>query len=80
MRRRKETQDGQNGFQQGRRRVATEGVPVGYVEDCDEPRTMLGAVFTSLLEAEESHHAETDQQVIDGMSQNPRQQTPGFFV
>ena len=34
---------------------------------------MLGTVFTSLLKAEESHYAETDQQIIDGMSQNPRQ-------
>ena len=26
-----------------------EAYPLGYVEDFDEPRTMLGAVFTSLL-------------------------------
>ena len=34
--------------QQGRRGVKTGGVPLGYVEDFDEPRTTLGVVFTSL--------------------------------
>lgn len=51
MRRRKETQDGQNGFQQGRRREGTGGVPVGYVEDSVEPRTKLEGIFTILPQA-----------------------------
>jgi len=37
--------------QQGRRRVETGGVPSGYVEDFDESRTMLGAIFSILLRA-----------------------------
>jgi hypothetical protein len=32
-----------------------EAYPLGYVEDFDDPRTTLGAVFTSLL-AEEGHY------------------------
>ena len=35
--------------QQGRRRVRTGGVPLGYVEDCDEPRTKLADFFSILL-------------------------------
>jgi len=35
--------------QQGRRRVETGGVPSGYVEDFDEPRTKLAAFFSILL-------------------------------
>ena len=35
--------------QQGRRRVETGGVPSGYVEDFDEPRTMLADFFSILL-------------------------------
>jgi hypothetical protein len=35
--------------QQGRRRVETGGAPsVGYVEDFDEPRTMLADFFSRL--------------------------------
>jgi hypothetical protein len=37
-------------IQQGRRRVETGGVPQGYVEDFDEPRTMLVDVFSVLQE------------------------------
>jgi len=36
-------------IQQGRRRVETGGVPSGYVEDFDEPRTMLPDFFNVLL-------------------------------
>ena len=36
--------------QQGRRRVETGGVPQGYVEDFDEPRTKLANFFSILLE------------------------------
>jgi len=36
-------------FQQGRMRITTGGVPPGYVEDFDEPRTKLEAVFNILL-------------------------------
>ena len=32
----------------GRRRVKTGGVPAGYVEDVDEPRTTREAVFSRL--------------------------------
>ncbi len=35
--------------QQGRRRVETGGVPSGYVEDFDEPRTKLADFFSTLL-------------------------------
>jgi hypothetical protein len=35
--------------QQGRRRVETGGVPSGYVEDFDEPRTKLADFFSILL-------------------------------
>jgi hypothetical protein len=35
--------------QQGRRRVETGGVPSGYVEDFDEPRTKLEGIFSILL-------------------------------
>jgi len=35
--------------QQGRRRVETGGVPRGYVEDFDEPRTKLADFFSILL-------------------------------
>jgi hypothetical protein len=35
--------------QQGRRRVETGGVPLGYVEDFDEPRTKLEDFFSILL-------------------------------
>ena len=34
---------------QGRRRVETGGVPLGYVEDFDEPRTKLGSLFSRRL-------------------------------
>jgi hypothetical protein len=34
--------------QQGRRRFETGGVPLGYVEDFDEPRTKLADVFSIL--------------------------------
>jgi hypothetical protein len=34
---------------QGRRRVETGGVPWGYVEDFDEPRTKLADFFSILL-------------------------------
>ena len=53
--------------------------PLGYVEDFDDPRTTLGTVFTSLL-AEESHYGKTHQQIVDGVSQDTRQQTPGLFI
>jgi hypothetical protein len=43
-----EIQDAQNDTQQGRRRVATGGIPLGYVEDCDEPRTKLRVIFSIL--------------------------------
>ncbi len=33
---------------QHRRRVKAAGVPLGYVEDFDEPRTQLGAWFSIL--------------------------------
>ena len=36
-------------IQQGRRRIETGGVPSGYVEDFDEPRTTLGDFFNVLL-------------------------------
>ena len=36
--------------QQGRRRVETGGVPLGYVEDFDKPRTKLADFFSILLE------------------------------
>ena len=36
---------------QGRRRVETGGVPLGYVEDFDEPRTLLADFFSILLES-----------------------------
>ena len=35
--------------QQDRRRAETGGVPCGYVEDFDEPRTMLAGCFSILL-------------------------------
>ena len=35
--------------QQGRRRFETGGVPLGYVEDFDEPRTKLAAFFSIRL-------------------------------
>ena len=35
--------------QQGRRRVKTGGVHLGYVEDFDEPRTKLVDAFSILL-------------------------------
>ena len=36
---------------QGRRRVETGGVPLGYIEDFDEPRTLLADFFSILLES-----------------------------
>jgi hypothetical protein len=36
------------GAQQGRRRVETGGVPLGYVEEFDEPRTKLADFFSIL--------------------------------
>ena len=36
--------------QQGRRRVETGGVPLGHVEDFEEPRTLLAGFFSILLE------------------------------
>ncbi len=41
--------------QPGRRRVAAGGVPGGYVEDCDEPRTKLEDFFSSLLNLLQPH-------------------------
>jgi hypothetical protein len=35
----------------GRRRIETGGVPHGYVEDFDEPRTKLAGFFSILLAA-----------------------------
>ncbi len=40
--------------QQGRWRIETGGVPRGYVEDFDEPRTKLAGVFSILQEVD--HH------------------------
>jgi hypothetical protein len=40
--------------QQGRRRFETGGVPSGYVEDFDEPRTKLADFFSTLLSALEA--------------------------
>ena len=48
-----------------------ETYPLGYVEDFGEPRTKLGAVFTSLL-AEESHDGQTHEQIVDRMGKNAR--------
>jgi hypothetical protein len=56
-----------------------EAYPLGYVEDFDDPRTTLGTVFTSLL-AEEGHDGETHQQIVDGVSQDTRQDTSGLFI
>ena len=56
-----------------------EAYPLGYVEDFDDPRTPLGNVFTSLL-AEEGHHGQAHQQIVDRVSQNARQQTPCFLI
>ena len=42
-------QDAQKDIQLGRRRVKTGGVPLGYVEDFDEPRTTLEGFFSILL-------------------------------
>jgi hypothetical protein len=36
-----------------------EAYPLGYVEDCFEPRTKLEGIFTILL-AEEGHDGQTD--------------------
>ena len=49
-----------------------EANPLGYVEDFFEPRTKLEVVFTILLQAEKGHHSKTDEQIIDGVSQNTR--------
>ena len=49
-----------------------EAYPLGHVEDSFEPRTKLEGIFTVLLQAEKSHHAETYKQVIDGVSQDSR--------
>ena len=56
-----------------------EAYPLGYVEDCGDPRTTLGAVFTSLL-AEEGHHRQTHQQIVDRMGENAGQEASGLFV
>jgi len=37
--------------QQGRRRAETGGVPSGYVEGFEEPRTLLADFFSILLES-----------------------------
>ena len=39
-------------LQQGRRRETTESVPLGYVEDCFDPRTQLEAFFAIFLHVE----------------------------
>ena len=57
-----------------------EAYPLGYVEDSFEPRTTRQDIFTILLETEQSHHGQTHQQIIDGVSQDTRQQAPGFFI
>ena len=46
--------------------------PLGYVEDRFEPRTKLGAVFTSLL-AQQCHDGQTHEQIVNGVSQHTRQ-------
>ncbi len=43
-------QDAQKAIQLGRRRVKTGGVPLGYVEDFDEPKTTLEGFFSILPE------------------------------
>jgi len=43
--------------QQGRRRVETGGVPSGYVEDFDEPRTLLADFFSIPLRELVLRHA-----------------------
>ncbi len=43
------SQDLKKDVQQGRRRVETGGVPSGYVEDFEEPRTKLADFFSILL-------------------------------
>jgi len=45
-------QDAQKVLQRGRRRVETGGVPLGYVEDFDEPRTKLEGFFSILTKKE----------------------------
>jgi hypothetical protein len=49
-----------------------EAYPLGYVEDCGEPRTTLGDCFSVRL-SEEGHYGKTHEQIIDRMSQDPRQ-------
>ena len=56
-----------------------EAYPLGYVEDCGEPRTKLEGIFTILL-AEQSHDGKTHQQIIDRMGENAGQETSGFFI
>ncbi len=50
--------------QQGRRRVETGGVPLGYVEDFDELRTTLADVF-SILPLAGNIHGRIAQQRLD---------------
>ncbi len=48
-----------------------EAYPLGYVEDCFEPRTKLEVIFTILL-SEEGHYGKTHEQIIDGVGQDTR--------
>ena len=49
LRVRAHSQDAQKSIQLGRRRVKTGSVPLGYVEDFDEPRTTLEGFFNIRL-------------------------------
>ena len=68
--------------QQGRRRIETGGVPRGYVEDFDEPRTKLADVFSILREVD--HHqtrnrsdsTDATEQKPGGSSHKPRPDSP----
>ena len=57
----------------------TGGVPSGYVEDSAEPRTKLEAGFHKPL-AEQGHHAQTHQQIVDRMGENAGQEASGLFI
>ena len=66
-------------FSKARGEKEPEAYPLGYVEDSAEPRTKLKGIFTILL-PEKGHHRQTDEEIIDGMRQDPGQQAPGFFI
>src|SRR5574340_1410428 len=64
----------------GRSELRGSSYSAPYDEPLSDARTKLAGFFNILLGSHQRHDAQTHQQVVDRMAQNPRPQTAGLFV